>query len=88
MLNNCLVKGWAKTQPTVAQSTCEAEFIGANVGGKEALGYANMLKEIGMPVDGGIHMETDASAAIGVAKRSGSESLGIFMCVFCGCKNK
>ena len=34
MLNGCLVKGWAKTQATVAQSTCEAEFIGANVGGK------------------------------------------------------
>ena len=30
-----------------------------------------MLEEIGMPIDGGIHMETDASAAIGVAKRSG-----------------
>ena len=42
-----------KKQPTVAQSTCEAEFIGANVGYKEALCYANMLKEIGMPVDGG-----------------------------------
>ena len=52
MLNGCLVKGWAKTQPTVAQSTCEAEFIGANVGGKEALRHANMLNEIGMPVEG------------------------------------
>ena len=50
------LKDWAKTHPTVAQSTCEAEFIGANVGGKEALGYANMLNEIGMAVEGWIRM--------------------------------
>ena len=50
-------------------------------GGKEALGYANMLAEIGMPVE--IHMETDASAAIGVAKRSGVGKLRhLHVCFF------
>ena len=30
-----------------------------------------MLGELGMSIDGGIHMQTDAPAAIGVAKRAG-----------------
>ena len=45
----------------------DAEPIGASVGGNEALGYANMMAELGMHIEGVIHMETYASAAIGVA---------------------
>ena len=84
-----MVEGWAKTQPTVAQSACAAEFIGANVDGKEALGYANILEPVGMVIKGGIYMVTDASAAMGVSKCPGVGKLRhlhvfFFVCVVAG----
>ena len=46
LFNGISVSSWSKSQPTVAQSTGEAEYVSANYGGMKAFGMNNVLKEV------------------------------------------
>ena len=72
--NHVLVQSWAKTQPTVALSTCEAEYVSANYGGVKAFSLNNVLKEVGLGCEN-ITLFCDASSAIAVTKRPGTGRL-------------
>ena len=60
----------SREQPTVAQSSCEAEYIGANQTGVVMLGVYNMCCELGWVINSMI-IQMDATAAIGVSLRAG-----------------
>jgi hypothetical protein len=61
---------WSRTQPCVAQSTCEAELVAANAGACEARMLQNLMQEIGLQV----HMElrTDSNSARQTVMKRGS----------------
>ena len=64
-----MVKSWSTTQNVVALSSGEAEYYGLVKGGAQAIGFKNMMKEMGVKID--IILKTDASAAKGIATRRG-----------------
>lgn len=64
-----MVKSWAKTQPTIALSSGEAELAAAVKGAMEALGMQAILKDFKINV--GIDMLSDATAAICMVQREG-----------------
>ena len=64
-----LVKHWSKTQPTIALSSGEAELIGIGQGMAQALGLKSLAEDMNWPLELKVH--TDATAAIGIAKRRG-----------------
>ena len=70
MFNGILVSSWSKTQPSVALSTCEAEYVSANYGGIKAFGLNNVLKEVDIGSEN-VTLFCDAGSAIGATKRSG-----------------
>ena len=57
------------TQQVISLSSGEAEFYALVRAGSHALGLQSMLREFGVEV--GIVIKSDASAAIGIAKRKG-----------------
>ena len=63
------LRHWCHTQPTVALSSAEAELMSLVRGASEALGLRSLSRDVG--VDCNIHILTDASAAIGMCKRTG-----------------
>ena len=70
MLGNHLIKNWATTQTVVAISSGEAEYYGVTKGACEGLGVVGLMEDLGggrMP----IVLETDSSAAKGIATRRG-----------------
>ena len=67
--NQGLLKGWSKTQPTIALSTGEAELASICKACAEGLGIQALLKDLGISVK--ISISSDASAAIGIASRQG-----------------
>ena len=64
-----LVKHWSKTQTTVLLSSGEAELHGIAAGVAQALGLQALAKDLGWQLKIGVH--TDATAAIGIARRRG-----------------
>ena len=64
-----LIKHWCATQATVALSSGEAELISLVRGASEGLGVQSLLRDLG--VDSRATILTDASAAIGMCKRTG-----------------
>ena len=64
-----LIKAQSKTQPNFALSSGEAEFYSMVSATSEALGLKAMLQDYQAPLDPWLFV--DASAAIGVAQRSG-----------------
>jgi hypothetical protein len=70
MLGNCCIKHWSKTQTTISLSSGEAELHGIAQGAAQALGIQSLLKDAGWHVD--VHLHSDATAAIGIARRKGS----------------
>ena len=64
-----LVKHWAKTQTTVCLSSGEAELRGIGDGLAQAIGLQSIARDLGLKWD--INMYTDATAAIGIARRRG-----------------
>jgi hypothetical protein len=63
------VKSWSSTQAGVALSSGEAEYYGLVKGASQAIGLRSLLGDLG--VDAEICVNTDASAAKGIASRRG-----------------
>ena len=63
------IRHWAKTQPTIALSSGEAELGGIGTGIAEGLGFQSSARDLGWEYAVKVH--TDASAAIGIARRRG-----------------
>ena len=68
-MGNHMIKGWSNTQGVLALSSGEAEYYGMVRGASTAIGFRNMLSDLGVEV--GIKLLTDASAAKGIASRRG-----------------
>lgn len=68
-LNQHLVKHWSTTQPTVALSSGEAELAGIVRGAAQGLGFQALARDMG--VDLKLSVYSDATAAIGIARRRG-----------------
>ena len=64
-----LIRHWTGTQATQALSSAEAELVSLVRGASEGIGAQSLLNDFG--VSANIVMATDASAAIGICKRSG-----------------
>ena len=62
-------KTWSSTQATVALSSAEAELYALTKGAAQALGFITLLADLGAEAKATVH--TDASAAIGIARRAG-----------------
>ena len=69
MLGSHCVKHWAKTQPTISLSSGEAELSGIGSGISQALGIQSIARDLGLDLKLRVH--TDATAAIGIARRRG-----------------
>ena len=69
MLGEHCIKSWSRTQGVVALSSGEAEYYGTSKGGSEAFGLRGLAQDIRPSMS--IEMESDASAAIGIASRRG-----------------
>ena len=63
------LKTWSSTQATVALSSAEAELYALTKGAAQALGFITLMADMGVKVKATVH--TDASAAIGIARRAG-----------------
>ena len=64
-----LIKHWSKTQPTIALSSGEAELVGIGQGMAQALGLQSLARDMDWNLKLTVH--SDATAAIGIAKRRG-----------------
>ena len=69
MIGSCLVKHWSKTQTTISLSSGEAELHGIAHGAAQALGIRSLMKDMGWNI--AINLHSDATAAIGIARRKG-----------------
>ena len=63
------MKHWSKTQPTVALSSGEAELQGIGSGISQGLGMQSIARDLGFELKVRVH--SDATAAIGIARRRG-----------------
>ena len=69
MVGSCLIKHWSETQTTIALSSGEAELHGIAQGCSQGLGLQSLLRDAGWILP--LHVRTDATAAIGIARRKG-----------------
>ena len=69
MLGSNCIKTWPTTQATVALSSAEAKLYALIKGASQALGLMSLLDDLGQAVK--TTFFTDASAAIGIVRRSG-----------------
>ena len=69
MFGNHLIKSWCSTQAIVSLSSGEAEYYGIVKGASIGIGLRSMLGDFGIEV--AIRVNTDASAAKGMANRKG-----------------
>ena len=69
MLNGHSIKAWSSTQSSVTLSSGEAEFAGVVRGAGVGLGYASLLRDLGVDIP--IRLWTDSTAAIGICSRQG-----------------
>ena len=69
MWGDVCLKSWAKTQPTIDLSSGEAELAAVVRGAAEGLGFLSVLGDFGLSL--GLHMRSDATAAIGIVGREG-----------------
>ena len=63
------IRHWATTQTTLSLSSGEAELHGIGKGIQHALGLRSLFKDMGMDIKLRVH--SDATAAIGIARRRG-----------------
>ena len=69
LIGSCWVKHWSKTQSTIALSSGEAELGGIACGMAQSLGLQSICQDLGMSLK--LRLHSDATAAIGIAKRRG-----------------
>ena len=73
MLGKHLIKSWSKTQDAVTLSSAEAELDALGKLAMETLGIRSMAEEWRMTKPGDVsRLYTDASAALSIAKTTGS----------------
>ena len=82
MLGKHLIKHWSTTQAVVALSSGEAEFYAIVKGSSQGIGMRSLLEDMNVQVK--ICVNTDASAAKGIASRRGLGSTSTSCS--CGCK--
>ena len=70
MIGNHLIRTYSKTQATIARSSGESELYALVRASAEGLGMATLLSDFGV-VDPRVSVGMDASAAIGMAQRTG-----------------
>ena len=63
------IKHWSTTQSTLSLSSGESELHGITKGVQNAIGFQSMCKDIGFSKP--MHVHSDATAAIGIARRRG-----------------
>ena len=63
------IRHWSSTQPTVSLSSGEAELTGIAKGLSHGIGLRSIAADLGLDVN--LKLRTDATAAIGMAKRLG-----------------
>ena len=63
------IKHWSVTRITVVLSSGEAELHGIAQGCSQGLGLQSLLRDAGWKLP--LHVRTDATAAIGIARRKG-----------------
>ena len=66
-----LVKSWSSNQAAIALSSGEAEYYGLVKGASMGLETASIIRDLGRHYEDAIEVRTDASAAIGIACRTG-----------------
>ena len=64
-------KSWSASQEVIALSSGEAEYYGMVKRGSLGLGSKAILEDIQVPLNEPMEIQTDASAAIGIACRIG-----------------
>ena len=64
-----LIKSWSVNQSVIALSSGEAELHGIAYGMSQALGIKSLMTDMGWSV--AIRVHSDATAAIGIARRKG-----------------
>ena len=69
MFGTHCVKHWAKTQTTVSLSSGESELHGICAGTAQAIGLQSICRDLGFEYK--IRVHSDATAAIGIARRRG-----------------
>ena len=69
MRGSHLIKQWRSTQATVALSSAEAELISIVKGAAEGMGVRSLLRDLGSECE--VVLSADASAAIGICRRTG-----------------
>ena len=69
MRGNHCIKHWSVTRITVVLSSGEAELHGIAQGCSQGLGLQSLLRDAGWKLP--LHVRTDATAAIGIARRKG-----------------
>ena len=69
MFGNHCIESYCSTQSTIALSSAEAELSGLVTGATHALGLRSVAQDLGIELD--IVLWSDASAAIGIARRKG-----------------
>ena len=67
------IKHWSKTQPTIDLSSGKAELNRIGQGIAQGLGIQSICRDLGYPYRLRVH--TDATAAIGIARRGGYEKV-------------
>ena len=69
MVGGCLVKHWSKKQTTISLSSGESELHGIAQGMAQSLGIQSLMADMGWRLPIVVH--SDATAAIGIARRKG-----------------
>ena len=69
MVGRSNIKHWSKTQSTIALSSGKAELNGIGAGIAQGLGVQSICRDLGY--DYSVRVWTDATAAIGIARRRG-----------------
>ena len=64
-----VLKHWSTTQPSIALSSGEAELVSVVRGACEGIGIRSLLEDLGCSAN--VELHTDASAAMGMAQRTG-----------------
>ena len=69
MMGKHTIRHWSRTQTTIALSSGEAELSGIGSGIAEALGFQSLARDMGWQYEIAVH--SDATAALGIARRRG-----------------
>ena len=69
MMGKHTIRHWSRTQTTIALSSGEAELSGIGSGIAEALGFQSLARDMGWTYE--INVHSDATAALGIARRRG-----------------